>query len=101
MSSLERTKQGDFTIDESYTISDIEKGNYKIIDIGTYFKNNKGIFKAKKWNQSSDLSEHVFHLLKAKPKAEGPMHISHSWSSFLKGVLWLNQNTNPCCINME
>lgn len=39
MSSLERTKQGDFTIDESYTISDIEKGNYKIIDIGTYFKN--------------------------------------------------------------
>ena len=38
MSSLKRTKQGKFTIEESYTLSNIEKGNYKIIDIGTYFK---------------------------------------------------------------
>ena len=37
MSSLVRTKQGVFTIDEAYTLSDIEAGNYKLIDIGTYF----------------------------------------------------------------
>ena len=39
MSSLKRTKQGKFTIEESYTLSNIEKGDYKIIDIGTYFSN--------------------------------------------------------------
>lgn len=37
MSSLERTKQGMFSIDEAYSLSDIENGNYKLIDIGTYF----------------------------------------------------------------
>ncbi len=37
MSSLERTKQGAFTIDEAYSLSDIENGNYKLIDVGTYF----------------------------------------------------------------
>ena len=37
MSSLERTKQGVFTINEAYSLSDIESGNYKLIDIGTYF----------------------------------------------------------------
>lgn len=37
MSSLERTKQGVFTIDEAYSLSDIENGNYKLVDIGTYF----------------------------------------------------------------
>ena len=38
MSSLVRTKQGEFSIDDAYTISDIESGNYKLIDLGTYFK---------------------------------------------------------------
>lgn len=38
MSSLVRTKQGDFSIDESYSITDIESGNYKIIDLCTFFK---------------------------------------------------------------
>lgn len=38
MSSLVRTKQGDFSIDDAYSISDIESGNYKLIDLGTYFK---------------------------------------------------------------
>ena len=33
MSSLIRTKQGNFKIEESYTIEDIEKGNYKLITI--------------------------------------------------------------------
>lgn len=37
MSSLERTKQGVFKIDEAYSLSDIENGNYKLVDIGTYF----------------------------------------------------------------
>ena len=37
MSSLERTKQGKFTIDDAYSLNDIENGNYKLIDIGTYF----------------------------------------------------------------
>lgn len=37
MSSLVRTKQGKFSIDDSYSLSDIKKGNYKLIDIGTYF----------------------------------------------------------------
>jgi tRNA pseudouridine55 synthase len=37
MSSLERTKQGKFSIEDAYLLSDIEKGNYKLIDIGTYF----------------------------------------------------------------
>ena len=38
MSSLERTRQGDFSIEDSYSISDIESGNYNIIDLGTFFK---------------------------------------------------------------
>ena len=33
MSSLKRTKQGIFNIEESYTIEDIESGNYKLISI--------------------------------------------------------------------
>lgn len=32
MSDLERTKQGNFSINDSYTIKDIEKGNYKILN---------------------------------------------------------------------
>ena len=38
MSSLVRTRQGDFSIDDAYSISDIESGNYKLMDLGTYFK---------------------------------------------------------------
>ena len=33
MSSLKRTKQGIFNIEDSYTIEDIESGNYKLISI--------------------------------------------------------------------
>ena len=39
MSSLIRTRQGDFSIDDSYSIDDIENGNYRLIDLGTFFKN--------------------------------------------------------------
>lgn len=38
MSSLVRTRQGDFSINDSYSISDIESGNYNIINLGTFFK---------------------------------------------------------------
>ena len=38
MSSLVRTRQGNFSIDDAYSISDIESGSYKLIDLGTYFK---------------------------------------------------------------
>ena len=38
MSSLIRTRQGDFSITDAYSISDIENGNYNLIDVGTYFK---------------------------------------------------------------
>ncbi len=33
MSSLQRTTQGNFSIEDSYTIEDIEKGNYKLLSI--------------------------------------------------------------------
>lgn len=33
MKSLIRTKQGDFKIEDSYTLSDIENNNYKLVDI--------------------------------------------------------------------
>ena len=33
MSSLQRTKQGKFTLEESYTLEDIEKNNYKLLPI--------------------------------------------------------------------
>ena len=39
MTSLVRTRQGEFTIDDSYSIDDIINGDYKIIDLGTFFKN--------------------------------------------------------------
>ncbi len=39
MGSLERTRQGDFTIDNSYTLEDIEKGNYKILSISEALPN--------------------------------------------------------------
>ena len=38
MSSLVRTRQGDFSINDSYSISDIESGNFEIINLGTFFK---------------------------------------------------------------
>ena len=38
MSSLVRTRQGEFSINDSYSISDIESGNYNIINLGTFFK---------------------------------------------------------------
>ena len=38
MSSLVRTRQGDFSITDACSISDIENGNYNLIDLGTYFK---------------------------------------------------------------
>lgn len=38
MSSLVRTKQGNFSIDDAYSVSDIESGNYKIIGLGDFFK---------------------------------------------------------------
>lgn len=38
MSSLERTLQGNFSINNSYSISDIESGNYEVINLGTFFK---------------------------------------------------------------
>jgi len=33
MSNLQRTKQGNFSIEDSYTIEDIESGNYKLLSI--------------------------------------------------------------------
>ena len=33
MNNLTRTKQGNFTIENSYTLSDIEKGDYKSLKI--------------------------------------------------------------------
>ena len=38
MSSLIRTKQGNFSIDDSYSINHIECGNYKLISLGEFFK---------------------------------------------------------------
>lgn len=38
MSSLIRTRQCDFSIDDAYSISDIESGNYKFISLGEFFK---------------------------------------------------------------
>ena len=37
MSSLIRTKQGIFNIEDSYSIEDIMSGNYKFVDLGTFF----------------------------------------------------------------
>lgn len=38
MTSLIRTKQGNFNIDNSYTIEDIKNNNYRIISLDEYFK---------------------------------------------------------------
>ena len=43
MTSLVRTKQGNFDIKDSYTISDIENNNYKFIDIDELFKDYKKV----------------------------------------------------------
>lgn len=43
MSSLIRTKQGNFTIEDSYTIEDIEKGNYKLLTIEEVLKDIENI----------------------------------------------------------
>jgi len=39
MSELRRVKQGDFSIDESFTLEEIEKGNYQLISILEALKN--------------------------------------------------------------
>ena len=38
MSSLVRTKQGNFNIEDAYSLSDIESGNYSVIGVRDYFK---------------------------------------------------------------
>lgn len=38
MSSLERTKQGEFTINDAYSLEDIKNNNFKLINLRTYFK---------------------------------------------------------------
>ncbi len=43
MTSLVRTKQGAFNLNDSYTIEDIINNNYKIISINDYFKDNSTI----------------------------------------------------------
>lgn len=43
MSSLIRTKQGNFSIDESYTIEQIEQGNYEILSLETVLANYEKI----------------------------------------------------------
>ena len=37
MQSIIRTKCGDFSLTDSYTIKDVENGNYKIISVQTIF----------------------------------------------------------------
>jgi len=50
MSNLQRTKQGNFNIEDSYTIEDIEKGNYKLLSIEESLSNlekitiNEGLY---------------------------------------------------------
>ena len=39
MEELERVKQGSFSIEDSYTLEDIEKGNYKVIPMLKAFEN--------------------------------------------------------------
>lgn len=43
MSDLKRIKQGNFNIEQSYDIEDIENGNYKLIDIADCLNNYKNI----------------------------------------------------------
>jgi len=56
MNSLIRTKQGPFSIDESYTIEEIRNGNYKFLDIkellniNIYKLNEEEYFKVKNGN---------------------------------------------------
>ena len=38
MSSLERTRQGEFTINDAYSLEDIKNNNFKLINLRTYFK---------------------------------------------------------------
>ena len=57
MSKLERTKQGIFSINDSYTLDDIEKGNYKYLKLQDVFDypvislNEEEYFKVKNGNQ--------------------------------------------------
>ena len=43
MSKLERIKQGNFKVSGSYSLEDIESGNYKLLDIGDCLKNYKNV----------------------------------------------------------
>ena len=43
MSALNRTKQGDFSIENSYTLDEIRNGNYKLINISEYLKKYKNV----------------------------------------------------------
>lgn len=41
MTELERTKLGTYDINNSYTLSDIEKGNYKLLDVEDIYSENQ------------------------------------------------------------
>ena len=55
MSSLVRTRQGNFSIDDSYTLSDISNGNYKIIGVKDFFSDIYSV------NVSDDLKKKVMN----------------------------------------
>lgn len=60
MASLERTRQGDFTIDNSYTLEDIEKDNYKIISISEALPNMERV------NVSDDILKKIKNGVRLK-----------------------------------
>ena len=75
MTSLIRTRQGNFNIDNSYTLKDIENGNYKILqidaslpDIPKIHVDNKTLFKIKNGAPIEKLSSDKTFILDENDK---------------------------------
>jgi len=69
MTSLIRTKQGNFNIEDSYTIDDIENNKYKVISLTDYFKDYKRI----------DIDETLYQVIKNGNKIENTIKLKNEY----------------------
>ncbi len=85
MLSIIRTKCGDFSLDDAYTIKDIETGNYSIIMPDEVFKNYKSIF------LNNNEEQRLLNGLNIKFNGQDGIYRGYAGEAFL-GLLEIKDN---------
>ena len=86
MSNLKRTKQGRFNIKDSFTLEDIESGNYKLLNVFDVFdypvvemneEKYKKVINGVKLNNEDKIKDKVIYTYKKKPVALYKLEQNH------------------------